>query len=132
MTLYCRIMLPTSECRTLTTRACWSKPTEPNAYKFERFIFDLLPEAERPLAVEIDVAAEFAPVKNPTGDAAYSPEAAQQQMMAVHREWLRMAGVDVAADVPIEISPLAALGPDDLIGRDWSSLDVSALIHIVS
>lgn len=43
-------------------------PAEPNAYKFERFIFDALPRAERTLVFEADRAREFNPVKNATGD----------------------------------------------------------------
>jgi UDP-N-acetylglucosamine/UDP-N-acetylgalactosamine diphosphorylase len=105
-------------------------PNEPNAYKFERFIFDLLPEAERPLAVEIDVAAEFAPVKNPAGDKVFTPEIAQQQMNTLHRAWLRNVGITVADNVPVEISPLAALSADDLVGRDFSTIDVNRPIHI--
>jgi UDP-N-acetylglucosamine/UDP-N-acetylgalactosamine diphosphorylase len=108
------------------------EPAEPNALKFERFIFDLLPEAERPLAVEIDVAQEFAPVKNPAGDAVFTAEAAQQQMIALYREWLRDAGVEVADDVAVEVSPLAALAADDLTSRDLTMIDVNRPVHIAT
>ncbi|MEZ6068766.1 MAG: UDPGP type 1 family protein [Pirellulales bacterium] len=106
------------------------EPAEPNAYKFERFVFDLLPEAERPLAVEIDVAEEFAPVKNPPGSDMYTPEASQQQMIALHRDWLRSVGVDVPDHLPVEISPLAALEALDLAGRDFSGLDLSGPVYV--
>ena len=46
-----------------------------DGYKYERFIFDLLPEAERSIGMEIDRASEFAPVKNATGPD--SPETAR-------------------------------------------------------
>ena len=42
-------------------------PDSPNAIKFERFIFDLLPAAERAIVVEIDPAEGFEPVKNGDG-----------------------------------------------------------------
>lgn len=76
--------------------------------KHERFVFDLLPEAERSLALEIERVAEFAPVKNATG-----PDSPDSAVELAHRQyvaWLSAAGVRVA--VPegdrIEISPLLA------------------------
>ena len=44
------------------------EPDEPNAVKFETFIFDALPLAERWAIVETDRAVEFEPLKNATGD----------------------------------------------------------------
>ncbi len=55
------------------------EPEAPNAYKFEKFIFDLLPQAERTLNMEFDRADEFSPVKNATGPD--SPATAQRDMM---------------------------------------------------
>src|SRR5262249_33207386 len=43
------------------------QPSEPTAVKFERFIFDALPHAERWTLVEPDRAVEFEPLKNATG-----------------------------------------------------------------
>ncbi len=90
-------------------------PAEPNAFKFERFIFDVLPWAKTALIVEGDRAEEFNPVKNHDGDD--SPETSRRALMAQHRRWLRRAGVQIDEAVPVEISPLVALGPDDLLGR---------------
>ncbi|MDP1798885.1 MAG: UTP--glucose-1-phosphate uridylyltransferase, partial [Planctomycetaceae bacterium] len=90
-------------------------PTTPNAIKFERFIFDVMPRSKSALIVEADRAAEFNPIKNNTG--ADSLETAQTAMMVLHRNWLRAAGATVADDVPVEISPLIALEADDLLGR---------------
>ena len=42
-------------------------PQAPNAYKFERFLFDVFPEAERVEVHEVAREREFAPVKNATG-----------------------------------------------------------------
>ena len=43
------------------------EPEKPNAIKFEQFIFDLLPAAKKSLVMEVDEAADFAPVKNGDG-----------------------------------------------------------------
>jgi UDP-N-acetylglucosamine/UDP-N-acetylgalactosamine diphosphorylase len=83
-------------------------PKEPNAIKFERFIFDLLPWAERAVVVEVDPNRHFAPLKNAPGATRDTPEWVRQQMIALHAEWLRQAGAEVA-NVPVEISPLFAL-----------------------
>ncbi len=90
-------------------------PPMPNAFKFERFIFDVMPWSKAALIVEADRTAEFNPVKNNTG--ADSLETSQAAMMALHRSWLRAAGATIADDVPIEISPLVALSAEDLQGR---------------
>ena len=55
-------------------------PDEPNGWKFEYFIFDLLHELNGCLAFEIDRDREFAPVKNRTG--ADSPETARALLLA--------------------------------------------------
>ncbi len=93
------------------------EPAEPNAVKFERFIFDLLPEAHQSIVVEVDAARTFAPVKNAPGEAFDSPETVQRQMIALHAEWLRSAGCDVAEGVPVEISPLFAQNAEELAAQ---------------
>jgi UDP-N-acetylglucosamine/UDP-N-acetylgalactosamine diphosphorylase len=84
-------------------------PSEPNAIKFEQFIFDLLPAAQNAIVVEADAAKTFAPVKNGPGAAKDSPETVKAQMTALHTEWLREAGAVVADGTLVEISPLFAL-----------------------
>ena len=90
------------------------EPAEPNAFKFERFIFDLLPVAERSIVVETDARRTFAPVKNPPGAAKDSPDTCRAAMMALHREWLTAAGAKIDPNVPVEISPLFALDEKEL------------------
>lgn len=87
-------------------------PEQPNATKFERFIFDLLPRAERPFFVEGNAAEVFAPVKNADGAAADTPAAAREQISALHTRWLREAGVRVAEGVRVEIDPRLAIDAD--------------------
>lgn len=84
-------------------------PAQPNAIKFERFIFDLLPEAQRTLAVEADPAESFAPVKNAAGATVDSPERTRQALVRRAWRWLKGAKTGVPAGVPVEISPLFAL-----------------------
>ena len=92
-------------------------PDQPNAVKFERFIFDLLPAARRSISVEVETAAAFAPIKNAAGAPKDTAEIAQQQVMALHRRWLRAAGATVADDVRVEISPLFASNSRQLAGK---------------
>jgi energy-coupling factor transporter ATP-binding protein EcfA2 len=90
------------------------EPQQPNALKFERFIFDLIPSAANAIVVEIDPAEGFAPLKNASGTKEDTPEAVRAAMMSQHRAWLRRAGAEISDDVAVEISPLFALDADDL------------------
>lgn len=90
------------------------EPREPNALKFERFIFDLLPSAERAIVVEADPLLAFAPLKNASGAATDTPESVRTQLTATYREWLKSAGVDVTEGIAVEISPLFALDAEEL------------------
>lgn len=85
------------------------KPTEPNALKFERFIFDLLPHARRPIVVEYAEQESFAPLKNAPGEPKDTPAYVQRFLLDQHRRWLEAAGAKLADGVQIEISPLWAL-----------------------
>jgi UDP-N-acetylglucosamine/UDP-N-acetylgalactosamine diphosphorylase len=63
-------------------------PAGPNAWKLERFLFDLFPHAPRATVHEVDRRREFAPVKDATGDD--GPDAARAAVAAEvarrHRE----------------------------------------------
>ncbi|HMP08027.1 MAG TPA: UTP--glucose-1-phosphate uridylyltransferase, partial [Lacipirellulaceae bacterium] len=89
-------------------------PAEPNALKFERFIFDLLPHARRPIVVEYAEQESFAPLKNAPGAVKDTPQYVQQMMLDQHRRWLEAAGAELGAGVQIEISPLFALDADQV------------------
>jgi len=96
------------------------EPASPNAIKFERFIFDLMPLAENPLVVEVDAKRVFAPVKNAAvtgeqGESRDTPATVQAQLIALHREWLERVGVTVAPGVAVEISPLFAIDDAELL-----------------
>ena len=93
------------------------EPAEPNAVKFERFIFDLLPEARQAIVVEVDEARSFAPLKNAPGEPRDTPESVQRQLSDLHAGWLRAAGCEVAPDATVEISPLFAQSVDEVAAR---------------
>ena len=90
------------------------EPESPNAIKFERFIFDLLPSAENAFVVEGTPAEVFAPVKNADGAATDTPAAAKQQIIDLHKSWLEAAGVAVSGEAKVEINARVALGPDEV------------------
>jgi UDP-N-acetylglucosamine/UDP-N-acetylgalactosamine diphosphorylase len=93
------------------------EPEEPNAIKFERFIFDLIPWAHDAIVVEVDPAEGFAPPKNASRQKQDTPETVKAQMVALHRNWLRQAGIEVADGVDVEIGPLWAADVDELAGK---------------
>lgn len=84
------------------------EPTAINAIRFERFIFDLLPAAERSLVVEADPADAFAPVKNAAHEKSDTAATAQAAMIAQARRWLEAAGAKVSDGVRLEIHPAFA------------------------
>jgi len=87
-------------------------PTQPNAWKFERFIFDALPLAKTALVMEADRRWEFNPVKNAEGHD--TPATARAAMLALHHGWLKSAGAQIAEGVSVELSPLFALDEQDV------------------
>jgi UDP-N-acetylglucosamine/UDP-N-acetylgalactosamine diphosphorylase len=93
------------------------EPSQPNALKFERFIFDLLPHAANAIVVEYPEREVFAPLKNAPGAARDTPEYVRELMVEQHCHWLTAAGVKIAAGVPVEISPLWALDAAGVAAR---------------
>ena len=98
------------------------EPNSPNGVKFETFVFDALPLAESSIVYETDRVEEFAPIKNATGvDSVESSHRLQSDRAG---RWLEAHGVKVARDgkgrvaARIEISPLTALEPADLVAVD--------------
>lgn len=96
-------------------------PERENALKFEMFIFDILPRAERWTVVETSRREEFEPLKNATGPD--SPETVRQAMSDLAADWLEKANVrvprrpDSGTAVPLEISPLFAMNAEELAAK---------------
>ncbi len=93
------------------------EPEAPNAIKFERFVFDLLPLADRAIVVEGDPAKVFAPVKNADGGAVDTPAHSQAAMLALHRSWLQAAGAKIPEGVQVEIHPAWALDAEEVAAK---------------
>lgn len=93
-------------------------PTRPNAYKFERFIFDVLEYTDRLVLLETPRKEEFCPVKEREGPA--SLEGARRRLSALFADWLTACNINVPRDekgfpkANIEISPLFALDVEEL------------------
>jgi UDP-N-acetylglucosamine/UDP-N-acetylgalactosamine diphosphorylase len=96
-------------------------PTKENALKFELFIFDALPLAERWLVLEALRSEEFSPVKN--ADGVDSPATARRDLMNLAGTWLERAGAKPPRDqegnvaAPLEVSPRFALDERELAAR---------------
>lgn len=88
------------------------KPDAPNGYKFEKFIFDVLPDAKTLVNLAFDRDDEFSPVKNAVGDD--SPATCRMALQAKWRRWLAGAGITVPESVPVEIDPAFANGAEEL------------------
>ncbi len=82
------------------------EPSEPNAVKLERFVFDAIPVARESMVMRVERADEFAPTKNPTG--VDSVESARHMQTARAEAWLRARGHSVPAGCTLELSGAAA------------------------
>ena len=103
------------------------QPGAPNAYKFERFVFDALDDARRVRCLAFDREEEYAPVKNREGEK--SPAACRADLSRKWARWLRAAGAEIPLDergyppCPVEIDPAFARTPGELTGRLPAGLD---------
>ena len=79
------------------------KPTEPNGYKFEKFIFDILPDAKRAAFLAFDQKDEFSPVKNAEG--MDSPATCKADLQAKWRRQLAARGICVSDGATLEVDP---------------------------
>ena len=102
------------------------EPDAPNAIKFERFIFDLLPAARNAFVVEALGSEVFAPVKNADGSPSDTPEHARRAISDLHRSWLTDAGAAVADDVTVEIHPCWAENAREVADRVESGMTISS------
>jgi UDP-N-acetylglucosamine/UDP-N-acetylgalactosamine diphosphorylase len=107
------------------------KPEEPNGYKFEMFVFDALPFADKPVIIETLRSDEFSPVKNAEGKD--SPATCRADQLKLWAGWLAGVGVEVPTDdegvptVTFEVSPLFADSAANFATK-WSTLESSPKI----
>ncbi|MER3415854.1 MAG: UTP--glucose-1-phosphate uridylyltransferase [Gemmataceae bacterium] len=110
------------------------QPQAPNAVKFETFIFDALPEAQRVVILETSRAEEFEPLKNAAGE--NSPATVRQALTHLYADWLSQAGVavprrpDGSPAFPIEISPLYALDAEELRDKVAHLHDITGPLYL--
>ncbi len=100
------------------------------AFKFEQFIFDALPYANKAILLEIDRAEEFSPIKNETGEDSLATCLRDQQNR--WKRWIAKAArfheknLDLEAinleNIPVEISPTFADSWDEF-SEKWRSLE---------
>jgi UDP-N-acetylglucosamine/UDP-N-acetylgalactosamine diphosphorylase len=102
------------------------EPKSPNALKFERFVFDLLPLANCTTAVEGDRTQCFAPVKNPVDAEEDTPISAQNAMIAQDQRLLRQCGAKIISNTTVEINPLWAFDANDVSGRITAGTSIFA------
>ena len=89
------------------------KPDQPNAIKFERFIFDLLPSARKGIVVEVKEKNGFAPLKN-AARAKDTHEWVKYLILTKHTNMIRNVGAHVDENILVEISPLFAVDANGL------------------
>ena len=98
--------------------SCWtpengiSQPSEPNAWKFEQFLFDSFPILGSMLPFGVNREDEFAPVKNASGDD--SPATARRMLGNYHRRWLERVNAPVQKGQLYEVSPLLSYAGEGL------------------
>jgi UDP-N-acetylglucosamine/UDP-N-acetylgalactosamine diphosphorylase len=102
-----------------------NQPATPNAIKFEKFIFDLMPLAQNPIVAEADAREVFAPLKNASGAPRDTPESTRDAIVAKHRRMLEDIGVNVMPGVKVEVNSLFALDSDDLRKKLTDSMCIS-------
>ncbi|MEC5126385.1 UDPGP type 1 family protein [Verrucomicrobiales bacterium BCK34] len=101
------------------------EPTEPNAYKFEMFVFDALPFAANPTIIETARADDFSPVKNAEG--VDSAQTCRDDQLRQFARWAAAAGIDIETDetglppFAFEVSPLFADNGERFVER-WNGL----------
>jgi UDP-N-acetylglucosamine/UDP-N-acetylgalactosamine diphosphorylase len=101
-------------------------PSVPNAIKLERFVFDLLPVADRALVVEALASEAFAPVKNAIGSPTDTPETCKTALVDLHRRWLANAGAKIDADCLVEIHPNWAWDEQEVQARLGKPTQINA------
>ena len=109
----------------LATNGELQTPSEPNAYKFEMFVFDALPFAANPTIIETAREDDFSPVKNAEG--IDSAQTCRDDQLRQFARWTAAAGITLNTDetglpeISFEVSPLFADSADRFVER-WNGL----------
>lgn len=100
------------------------QPEQNNAIKFERFIFDLLPNAKNAIVCEVEAEDGFAAVKNAPPAKTETPKWVKQAISNLHRRWIEQVGGKVAEGSTVEICPFFGVEPGVLKGKINSDAEV--------
>ncbi|XP_026759480.2 UDP-N-acetylhexosamine pyrophosphorylase [Galleria mellonella] len=90
------------------------KPSEPNGIKIEKFIFDVFEFAENFICLEVARDVEFSALKNADTVKKDCPSTAREDLLRLHRKYIRQAGGIIEDDVDVEISPLLSYGGENI------------------
>ena len=107
-------------------------PAEPNAIKFERFIFDSLSVSPKTTVIEADRNLVFAAVKTPVSASFNTVDTCRHAISALHRNWLIAAGVQVDANITVEIDPCWARNAQQVSERSDLPPTITADIFLTS
>jgi len=108
------------------------RTSERTGVKFETFVFDALAHSVPSIALEVERAEEFSPVKNKSGED--SPASCRADLCRMFARWVRAAGLPLpAADAegnhPVEVDPLCAETQDEFLSRTGLRPDVRPTGH---
>lgn len=98
----------------IDTNGIRQKPNEPNGIKMEKFIFDVFEFAENFICLEVARECEFSALKNADSAKKDCPSTARQDLLTLHRKYIREAGGNIGDNVEVEISPLLSYGGENL------------------
>jgi UDP-N-acetylglucosamine/UDP-N-acetylgalactosamine diphosphorylase len=110
------------------------KPSKPNGYKFETFIFDALKHVQNTVIMEVDRGQEFSPLKNRTGED--SPQTVLRDQLRFYAGWFEQAGIPIPRDVKgephygLEVAPSFAAFQEDFLQKIDRSIRVDGDIYI--
>lgn len=90
------------------------KPTEPNGIKMEKFIFDVFEFAENFICLEVARDVEFSALKNADSAKKDCPSTTREDLLRLHRKYIRESGGIIADEVDVEISPLLSYGGENI------------------
>ena len=107
-----------------------AKPENPNAFKFEKFIFDCLADADAAVCLAFYRAQEFAPVKN--AEKKDTPATCKAALVAKWGQWLASAGIPFKAGAAIEIDPAFADSASELAEKIKDGLRIDPEAGVIS
>jgi UDP-N-acetylglucosamine/UDP-N-acetylgalactosamine diphosphorylase len=113
----------------LALKGSGPEPVKQAGVKFETFVFDALPLADRSMVQLAERSEEFAPVKNASGNDSVATSRAALETRS--REWATAAGLAVHANGPVEIQAGLCFDKKDLLDHA-ASLRLAANGHLVT